>query len=408
MKKLLAILLAGMMALMSVSLAAAEEGTGGARAGDIITFGRYPQAAEGTERTPIGWIVLEVQDGKALVISRYGLDAVPYNTEPVDVTWENCTLRAWLNSDFLNAAFTPEEQAAIPVAEVDNSAAQGYSEWNTNGGNNTQDQVFLLSWAEANRYFGVTRKKNPGASVAPTAYAAGKGAFTRAEALTEDGAEAGYWWLRSPGGVQFLAACVGTLGTLADYDVDQEIVCVRPAMWLDLNADISKPEKPQDGATPQGSAESFVFRNGVTWGMSREEVYQCEGKQGDNRNFNGFQMVDYPGVTVSGFDGCKLSYWFDNDRLLVCYYNTGKYAPEKAETLAADYSAVYGEPVRADPEALLALYARINEGYITDQTVNEYEYYRWDAPGGTQVWMLWAKEHGFIEIIHVSPEIYSR
>ena len=244
MKKLLAVLLAGMLALMSVGLASAEE-TGSIKAGEIITFGHYPQTAEGTDRTPIGWIVLEVQDGKALVISRYGLDAVPYNTEGKDITWEACSLRAWLNSDFLNAAFTPEEQAAIPVTGVDNSAAQGYGKWETDGGNSTQDQVFLLSWAEANRYFGVTRKKNPGARVAPTAYAAGRGALTNAKALTEDGAEAGYWWLRSPGYHQDSATHVTDDGSFYYKLVNFNSGVVRPAMWLDLESEIFRSENPR-------------------------------------------------------------------------------------------------------------------------------------------------------------------
>ena len=244
MKKLIAILLAGMMLLLSVNLATAE-GTASVKAGDIVTFGHYPQTAEGTDETPIEWIVLEVKDGKALVISRYGLDAKPYYLELADVTWEYCSLRNWLSSDFLNAAFSPEEQAAIPVTEVDNSADQGFSEWYSIGGNNTQDQVFLLSCTEANRYFGVTRKKNPGARVAPTAYAAGRGALTNAKALTEDGAEAGYWWLRSPGYHQDSAAHVTNDGSFYYKLVNFNSGVVRPAMWLDLESEIFRSENPR-------------------------------------------------------------------------------------------------------------------------------------------------------------------
>ena len=131
--------------------ASAEKKT--VEAGDVITFGCYHQTAAGTDRTPIEWIVLDVQEEKALVISKYALDYQPYHADMGDTnaTWETCTLRAWLNGDFLQDAFSTEEQAAILTTIVDNSAAQGNSSWKSVGGNNTQDRVFLLSCAEAGK-----------------------------------------------------------------------------------------------------------------------------------------------------------------------------------------------------------------------------------------------------------------
>ncbi len=151
------------------------------------------------------------------MISRYGLNAVPYNAELVDVTWEICTLRAWLNSDFLSTAFSPEEQETILVTEVDNSIAQGYSGWDTDGGNNTHDRIFLLSYAEANLYLDVTSedKDNIKARVAPTAYAVSKGTLAHIRYQTENGSDAGNWWLRSPGGYQPSVACVLSVGFLS-------------------------------------------------------------------------------------------------------------------------------------------------------------------------------------------------
>ncbi|MDY6017558.1 MAG: TIR domain-containing protein, partial [Oscillospiraceae bacterium] len=76
-----------------------------AKAGDYVFFGAYEQdnsASNGKEH--IEWLVLEVKDGKALVISKYALDCKQYNTNYTDVTWEACTLRRWLNNDFINAA----------------------------------------------------------------------------------------------------------------------------------------------------------------------------------------------------------------------------------------------------------------------------------------------------------------
>ena len=57
-----------------------------------------------------------------------------------------------MNGAFLNKAFVEQEQAGILLTNVDNSDSQGYNGWNTSGGNNSQDKLFLLSYAEANKY----------------------------------------------------------------------------------------------------------------------------------------------------------------------------------------------------------------------------------------------------------------
>ena len=114
-----------------------------------MTFGHYPQTSRGNDNTPIEWLILAREGNKALLLSRYGLDAQPYNKERACVTWEECTLRTWLNGTFLNKAFTAQEQAGIVLTSVDNSKSQGYIGWSTNGGNNTRDKIFLLSCREA-------------------------------------------------------------------------------------------------------------------------------------------------------------------------------------------------------------------------------------------------------------------
>ncbi len=208
--------------------------------GKYVTFGTYPQTADGTDSTPIEWLVLDRDGNKALLISRYGLDAQPYNTKDTDITWEKCTLRTWLNGTFLNKAFTNEEQKGIVLTNVDNSKSQGYSSWSTNGGNNTQDKVFLLSYAEANKYFGVTRDddNNIKSRVEPTAYAIAQGAWTSSSNKTSSGKAAGWWWLRSPGYGQDCAAHVYADGSLNYRYVYYGSGCVRPALWVNLESDI--------------------------------------------------------------------------------------------------------------------------------------------------------------------------
>ena len=211
------------------------------KTGNVVTFGTYPQTEKGTDQTPIKWIVLEFDEAnnKALLLSKYGLDAVPYNTEWVGITWKQCTLRAWLNGEFLNKAFSTQEQSAILVTNVDNSPGQGYSKWNKYYENNTRDQILLLSYAEANRYLGVTYddKNNIESRVAPTAYAIAQGSSTHDRSQTVDGEPAAWWWLRSPGSLQGSAADVSSDGSLDYCSVISVYGVVRPAFWLNLESD---------------------------------------------------------------------------------------------------------------------------------------------------------------------------
>lgn len=211
--------------------------------GNYVTFGRYPQTKAGKDKTPIEWLVLARDGSKALLISRYGLDAQPYNTTNSEVTWETCTLRTWLNSTFYNKAFSSAEQAAILTTNVDNSKYQCYSGWSTNGGNNTQDKVFLLSYAEANKYFGVTydNSSNTKSRIAPTAYAIAHGAWTSPYEKTADDIDAGWWWLRSPGYDQKLAANVYADGSSGNLKINYDDVSVRPALWVNIEADVLAP-----------------------------------------------------------------------------------------------------------------------------------------------------------------------
>ena len=83
--------------------------------GETITFGRYEQDSDpenGPE--PIEWLVLASQGDRVLAVSLYALDCRQYHESFTEVTWETCTLRGWLNDEFLNTAFSYEEKAGIP------------------------------------------------------------------------------------------------------------------------------------------------------------------------------------------------------------------------------------------------------------------------------------------------------
>lgn len=223
-------------------------------AGDIIAFGHYEQdndLSNGTEE--IEWLVLDVDEESALLLSMYGLDAKPYNKEKGAVTWESCTLRSWLNGEFLEAAFTEDERQAILTAAVDNSKEQGYSKWTTDGGNNTEDQVFLLSYAEAWNYF----TEDISRTCKSTAYAIAQGAYVNSSNGNS------WWWLRSPGNYQSVAAYVNSSGSWLSNRVNYGSSAVRPAFRMNLASAIFK------SAIHKG--------NIIDWSVSKGEEILKEG-----------------------------------------------------------------------------------------------------------------------------------
>lgn len=197
-----------------------------ANPGETVFFGSYEQdndTSNGKEN--IEWLVLAKQDNKILVISNKALDCKPYNDAKYEkVTWETCTLRKWLNNSFINSAFSAEEKAKIPTVTV---SADKNPQYSTDPGNATQDQVFLLSISEAEKYF----SSNSARDCEATAYAVANGAERNC-----------LWWLRSPGKYSEHAADVQSRGdiyykgylyrTISAYDGD---LAVRPAMWISIS-----------------------------------------------------------------------------------------------------------------------------------------------------------------------------
>ena len=80
-----------------------------------------------------------------MMITRYGLDKKGYHEKYLDVTWETCSLRNWLNTDFYESAFNEEEKRLIEETRILNADNPVHR---TPGGNSTPDKVFLLSLDE--------------------------------------------------------------------------------------------------------------------------------------------------------------------------------------------------------------------------------------------------------------------
>ena len=193
--------------------------------GDTYSFGTYEQdndSSNGTE--PIEWQVLEKDGSRLLLISTKGLDGRVYHDTADDVTWETCSLRSWLNNDFLTKAFTSDEQNRIQTVTV---TTEKDPERDTDPGNPTEDKIFVLSAQEAEKYFPSDSERR----CEPTEYAKEQGVF--ADMVTGCSS----WWLRSPGMVQFYSAKVFTDGEVfKSGEQVNNTFSVRPVLWLDTDA----------------------------------------------------------------------------------------------------------------------------------------------------------------------------
>ncbi len=180
-----------------------------AKVGDYVKFGNYPQTSNGEVR-PIEWQVLSIENNKMLVISRYGLDTNRFDGS--SNKWSNSEIRKWLNGDFYNEAFTDQEKKSINLSNLSDVG--------------TSDNVFFLSYDEADRYFAnEDARKCKG-----TEYAVKNGAYV------DSSNGYSYWWLRSP--YLNYDNCVYNVNYdgLINYNylVDCYNLLARPALWINL------------------------------------------------------------------------------------------------------------------------------------------------------------------------------
>ena len=188
--------------------------------GNVVNLGQYQQE-RGRKILDIEWIVLDVQQEKSLLISRYSLDVKPFHEKFEDVTWETCSLRKWLNEVFWEQAFSDEEREMISSSMIH---TDDNKEFGTAGGNDTYDKVFLLSAEEAERFL----LTDDARKCMPTRYALSKDSGIKERGL------GCWWWLRSPGFMSHRAIRVHPTGLLRNNGcfVNERSVAVRPAIFV--------------------------------------------------------------------------------------------------------------------------------------------------------------------------------
>lgn len=202
-----------------------------AAVGQNIVFGVFPQGKDGKKLSPISWQVLDRKGDRVLLISKYTLACLPFNTAKTTwdgkIGWEKSSLRTWLNGEFLNRFFTPEERNRI--ADTDVTADPNPDHGEVDPGSSTKDRVFLLSIREAENFFPDQASRKCQLS----AFAIACGAWT---SNTSDKGN-GRWWLRTPGYNQNRASCVecdgGILTGGTEVD-DGTSCCIRPVIWVNV------------------------------------------------------------------------------------------------------------------------------------------------------------------------------
>ena len=149
--------------------------------------------------------VLERKGSSVLLYAEQAVDVRPFTETQIGVSWGYCTLRTWLNKEWVN---TPgaEESSRILHHTVDNPAYPNDPESRAHGA--TEDRAFLLSVPELLQYF-------PAESDRATGYT--------------------YWTRTGTGRSDTKAVIVSENGSFGTFDVRDTEAGVRPAFWYRLN-----------------------------------------------------------------------------------------------------------------------------------------------------------------------------
>lgn len=239
------------------------------RVGSTYYFGNYEQdnrLFNGAER--IEWRVLEKKDGAVLLLSRYVLDSGRFNRSSGGSAWENSEIRTWLNSSFLEVAFTKDEQAMIPTVTV---TAEPNATYSTDPGRDTEDQAFLLSSAEVRYYLGSSTDR----SCKPSEAASKK------DLLMDN--DCCYWWLRTPGKTEKSAIAVAPDGMVRDYgyDIYYTRYGIRPAIWVTLDdaEAAQKASESENLSLPKALSADVAVGENVLFGKYEQDARLFNGKE---------------------------------------------------------------------------------------------------------------------------------
>jgi hypothetical protein len=163
----------------------------------------------------IEWLVFECDlytMRTALLVSKDVLVSMPFDTyrhtnsegKEVYGSWENSSIRNWLNNDFYNSL---ESKHIIKETKLTNANNPQYG---TNAGRDTTDKIFLLDADQAGK------------------------CFKKGDLSAEFQGKDVYWWLRTPGEKKGKYAMVYINIDFRGFSEDTKNG-IRPAMYIDLD-----------------------------------------------------------------------------------------------------------------------------------------------------------------------------
>ena len=166
----------------------------------------------------IEWTPLRFEKDRALLISKYCIDAIVFDEKEDHITWRDSNLRKWMNETFYGQAFTEEEKAQILTTTLKNPDDE-YSQEEYE----TEDKVFALSVMEAHWYFPSDEERMTFSTD-----------YLKAKCEKMGWRRQNSWWLRTPSEWHNKAAAVYPFGVITTHGefVYNETVGVRPAIWV--------------------------------------------------------------------------------------------------------------------------------------------------------------------------------
>ena len=240
---------------------------------------------------PVKWRVLNVDGEKALLVADKALDLKPYHNTYTDVTWEKCSLRSWLNDEFINSAFLANERSAIPSTTVKaESSIRPTTDGNkVDGGKDTTDKVFILSFSEVSGKYGFRsvddldsygdHDEAKKCSMTNYAYVFNGSSYEEKNC---------YWWIRNPGDFSNMAVISGENGRVLGYgtSVNMSQPAVRPALYLNLSnkkvysdaGTVCSNGKVKESKKEEGYVEDNDFVNQLDVANMLEDIELSGGK----------------------------------------------------------------------------------------------------------------------------------
>ena len=271
-----------------------------------LNFGKNPYYSN----KPIEWLVLEKDGDKALLLSKYSITRKEFNKEDGEVSWVNCTIRDWLNSDFIDECFSSDESKLIITTNVVSS--NGY----------TDDKLFFLSVEEVKKYFSNIKSNN-----------ALRTTITDEKIITMQGnTTQSKWWLRDIGtdldekndlhraAVVAVDGEIDTKGEWVEYGGD-----VRPAMWISLTGEISSSSSSSSGNANSSTKKEIEAKE-------ENEKKDDDSKSNSKKLFSGWDNDSYYK------DGKKITNeWVEEDKKWYYLKSNGKYAKSEWVKIKGEY-----------------------------------------------------------------------